>query len=126
MIKITDLTPEFILEHLPFLSDIIEHEIRDPSSCPELPYVFYPDTIGQELYHTILSNGSENKILEIFKFYELLAANGNDDVKTFLEVALLEELWDNEKTFEEAKKYMYTKTRELFEQIHVYLNILKA
>lgn len=54
--------------------------------------------------------------------YEDMAANGDDEVKSLLEVSLLEYLWDEKKTYEKAMKLMGECTREIWNDIGSYLN----
>jgi hypothetical protein len=92
MLERENLTPELLKIKIPELTSVIDKESADLQSCPELPYVFYPDTIGNELQKMLTNGGDKELIKKIFDFYEYLANEGNTDVQTFLQVALLEKL----------------------------------
>jgi hypothetical protein len=123
MLEYNYLTPELLKKNIPELASVIDKDFSDLHSCPELPYVFYPDTIGNELQNMLINDGDMELTKKIFSFYEYLANEGNTDVKDFLQVALLEMLWVCKKTYNISKQFMLPKTRELFDEIGTYFNV---
>ncbi|MCM3729080.1 hypothetical protein M3226_26025 [Neobacillus cucumis] len=57
------------------------------------------------------------KIKELFNFLELMATEGDDDVKELLSVTILARLGDSKKLLQTAYKYMGTETRKASDEI---------
>ncbi|TYS68134.1 hypothetical protein FZC76_10325 [Sutcliffiella horikoshii] len=57
------------------------------------------------------------KIQELFNFLELMATQGDDDVKELLSVTILARLGDSKKLLQTAYKYMGDETRKASDEI---------
>ena len=84
-----------------------------------------PYTLAYEVWNPyvleLLQNEEDSQALqEVFAFYEELATSDDGEVRNFLQVALLEALWDKKVVLEKAYTYMLSETRKVNEAIGEY------
>lgn len=83
-----------------------------------------PYTLSYEVWNPyvldLLREDDSQALQEVFGFYEELATSDDEEVKNFLQVALLEVLWDEKVVLEKAYTYMFSETRKANEAIREY------
>ena len=122
MIKYSDLDENYILTYFPELKEQIKNETDGYSEF--LPHIIFANIFDRRVAELLMSKEhSENDFVRrVFEMYEDLAANGDDEVKSLLEVSLLEYLWDEKTTYQKAMELMCERTREIWDDIGSYLS----
>lgn len=104
---------------------------RFPQLAPQFLQCF--DTFGEDCHYILSyevwnpyvlellqSEDNTQALQEVFVFYEELATSDDEEVRNFLQVALLEALWDKKVVLEKAYTYMLSETRKVNEAIRDY------
>lgn len=122
MIKYSELDENYILTYFPELKEQVKSETDGYPGF--LPHIVFANIFCRRVAEILkLEDSSENDFVHrVFEMYEDMAANGDDEVKSLLEVSLLEYLWDEKKTYQKAMELMGERTREIWNDIGSYLN----
>ena len=88
-----------------------------------LNYILFPAVFHQYVNDLLRDNTDTMMLNRIFEFYEDMAINGDDKVKTLLQVGLLECLWDEKLVYDNSQQYMKSETMKLFDNVGFYLRI---
>ena len=134
-LKYSALNSELLFSRFPELSAQINFELELNG---ELPYCLFADVLnpvlreyfGRHCYSGAKTCRGQKRalkntdplIVRIFEFFEELANSGDEDVRNFLQIGLLEALYDSAEAYNGARLFMGAKTRELFEEVAEYLS----
>jgi hypothetical protein len=133
-----DVNVEIVTENMPIIyfnmkvillsefPELIERyiEVSDSYDFLELgPHVVYGDLLNRYVADLLRENKDLKAIKKIFDFYERMATCEDEKVRNVLEVTLLEYLWDEKITYENALKYMEEETVKIFKGLNVYLRV---
>jgi hypothetical protein len=88
------------------------------------PHVVYGDLLNSYVADLLRENKDIETIKKVFDFYEEMAICEDNRVRNVLQVTLLEYLWDEKTTYENALKYMGNETAKINKEIW-YLTIPK-
>jgi len=78
-----------------------------------LSYVFVEDVIMPEVIELIKKSKDIVKIKEIFRFFEVVAEQADEELKNLFMISVLEKLGTEEELFEKSKAFMGPRTTEL-------------
>ncbi len=84
------------------------------------PYILSYEVWNPYVLDLLRSEDDTQALQEVFVFYEELAISDDEEVRNFLQVALLEALWDEKVVLEKAYTYMFSETRKANEAIREY------
>lgn len=84
------------------------------------PYTLSYEVWNPYVLELLQSEDNTQALQEVFVFYEELATSDDEEVRNFLQVALLEALWDKKVVLEKAYTYMLSETRKVNEAIKEY------
>lgn len=98
----------------------IEYPLDFEENYRDLAYIVYEDIFNKFIIK-MFREDNEELLLRIFDYMEEMASSDDIEVRNLLQVGILEELWSERLTFNRARKYMWPKTRELYEGLITYL-----
>ena len=108
-----------LIESFPFLKSSYD---KCSSLNGNLTYVLYEDVLNPYV-NGLLKNPEkhEKDLKHVFEFYELMAVSDDEEVRTLLQVALLENIIAYG-FYKKAEMYMGPKTKEICQKVLTYLN----
>ena len=118
----SDLTVQTILSYFPEFQKEIYNELSFWGDDEVPKHCLFGNCFNNNLKNLLDYMKNIDLIRRIFKFYEYLATEGDDEVKNLLQVTLLEPLWDDSCIYRKALSFMGANTLAINSQILQYLN----
>ncbi|TCS96839.1 DUF7674 family protein [Hazenella coriacea] len=104
-----------LLKKFPEYNEAYKEHIRYNGEL--LPSVFVGETLNEDLVVWLEEHIEHNKLKKVFEFLEIMATEGDMEVKELLSTTILERLGDNPKLLKEAYIYMGENTKKESEEI---------
>lgn len=111
---------DFLSLRFSYLNSDIEDQKSIFNGFPPT-HVLYANVLNPHVVNLLNNNENSVELKKIFEFYEELAQSEDQEVRNVLQVTLLEIFWANLELYNKAVKLMLPKTKQINDEINVYL-----
>jgi len=101
-----------ILDEFKDMKSVLQEHIEFNEEL--LPHVFFGECTG--IFIDYINEDNSQVLQKLFRVFEIMATQGNDDVVNILCVTILERLGDDRKVLNTSRKYMGKETRKLSDE----------